>query len=135
MLGEDDIGVKSTQVGTHSIRSTFAMILFTHGVERTTIMKLGRWKSDAVLCYIRSQVSGFGKHASIAFKTDPWSDFANFPLPSNLRDTTTPTTTTIHVHNNTSRPVLTETRPITGHHSRSRTSKHSYKLRSLNRKR
>ena len=135
LLGEDDIGVKSSQVGTHSIRSTFAMILFTHGVERTTIMRLGRWKSDAVLCYIRSQVSGFGKNASTAFKTDPGSDFANFPLPRNLRDTTTPTTPTIHIHNITSQPVPMASRPRTAHHSRHRTSRHTYKLRSSNRKR
>ena len=95
-LGESNLGIKSCDIGTHSIRSTFAMLLHTHGIEKTTIMKLGRWKSDAVISYIRANVAGFGKHASLALQSDPGSDFANFPrfqppLNQNTR-TSKPTT-------------------------------------------
>ena len=126
-LGEEEIGIKSAQVGTHSLRSTFAMILHTHGVEKTTIMRLGRWKSDAVLCYIRSQVSGFGKHASKAFGTDPGKDFANFPLIDN--SWSNHTTTQNHDHNNTPRPIPPDNQPTTEHSLVHRNSKHPYKLR------
>ena len=63
-LGENRLGIKSTNIGTHSIRSTFAMLLYTHGIDKTTIMKMGRWKSDAVLGYIRNNVAGFGTPSS-----------------------------------------------------------------------
>ena len=128
LLREDEIGVKIDQVGTHSIRSTFAMILFTHGIEKTTIMRLGRWKSDAVLCYIRSQVSGFGKQASHAFQKDPGKDFANFPLsvsPSNIvNERTTP------IDNITSQPNLPQKNPTTENSPKRHNTKHRYYLRS-----
>ena len=125
-LGEEEIGIKSAQVGTHSIRRIFAMILHTHGVKKTIIMKLGRWKRDTVLCYIRSQVSGFGKHASKAFETDPGKDFANFPRIVNSRSNHT--TTQNRDHNNTPRPVPPDKQPTTEHALEHRTPKHPYKL-------
>ena len=106
-LGETEIGISCDDIGTHSIRSTFAMLLHTHGIDKTTIMKLGRWRSDAVICYIRDNVAGFGRNASAAFRNDPGNNFANFPAfaaPPNRKppttDTTeqTPTTTSIDQH-------------------------------------
>ena len=133
LLGEDDIGVKSDQVGTHSIRSTFAMILFTHGVEKTTIMRLGRWKSDAVICYIRSQVSGFGKHASQAFQKDHGKDFANFPLfaspPNTVIQPTTPNC------NTPSQPNLPRENPTTDNSPKHHNIKYRYKHRPRHRNR
>ena len=95
-LGESNLGIKSCDIGTHSIRSTFAMLLYSHGIEKTTIMKLDRWKSDAVISYICANVAGFGKHASLALRSDPGSDFVNFPRfqPSINRNTRTSKPTT-----------------------------------------
>jgi hypothetical protein len=77
------------------------MLLYTHGIDKTTIMKMGRWKSDAVIGYIRNNVAGFGKHASKAFRNDPGEDFANFPpfsLSSNRKNHTKyPTDQTLNI--------------------------------------
>ena len=52
VIGEDHLGFKSEDIGTHSIRSSFAMLLYLSKVPTYTIMLLGRWCSDAFLLYI-----------------------------------------------------------------------------------
>jgi hypothetical protein len=54
--GQDVFGYKSSEVGTHSIRSGAAMALFLAHESVLKIMILGRWSSDAFLVYIRAQV-------------------------------------------------------------------------------
>ena len=41
-IAEESLEIKIETVGTHFIRSSFAILLNLHGVDRTTIMKLGR---------------------------------------------------------------------------------------------
>ena len=59
-IGEDVLGFPSSDAGTHSIRSSFAMLLLLNGEIESIIMKKGRWKSDAFLRYIREQIDKFG---------------------------------------------------------------------------
>ena len=78
LIGENKLGIKAASVGTHSIRSTFAMILLLDDVRMTIIKKLGRWLSDAVVCYIRENVLDFSKGVSKAFaKQRPIESFYN----------------------------------------------------------
>ena len=44
---------KGEEVGTHSVRSSLAMVLYLSKRPISTIMLLGRWSSDAFLLYIR----------------------------------------------------------------------------------
>ena len=77
-IGENKLGIKADSVGTHSIRSTFAMILLLDKISLTIIKKLGRWKSDAVICYIRENILDFSKGVSKAFaKKQPIESFYN----------------------------------------------------------
>eukprot|EP00957_Ditylum_brightwellii_P132687 10117726-Ditylum_brightwellii.AAC.1 len=57
--GEDKLGFKSEEVGTHSNRSAAAMAMYLAGVPVYTIMLIGRWSSDAFLRYIWKQVQEF----------------------------------------------------------------------------
>lgn len=59
--------MKADTVGTHSIRSIFAMILLFDNIRLTTIKKLGCWLSDVIICYIRENVLDFSKGMSKAF--------------------------------------------------------------------
>ena len=59
MIGEVKLGFKKEDVGTHSIRSSFAMLLYLAKVPVSTIMILGRWHSSSFLLYIRKQVLEF----------------------------------------------------------------------------
>ena len=45
-------GLATSKVSPHSLRAGGATALYVNGVSRETIMKLGRWKSDAALRYI-----------------------------------------------------------------------------------
>ena len=58
-MGQAKLGVKAENVGTHSLRSSCAMLLYLGQVRTSTIMLLGRWKSDAFLLYLRKQVKEF----------------------------------------------------------------------------
>ena len=58
-IGKDVLGFTAKEVGTHSIRSSFAMMLYLQGVRSEKIMLQGRWRSSAFLTYIRAQVSEF----------------------------------------------------------------------------
>lgn len=60
-IGKAKLGFTGDEVGTHSVRSSFAMLLYLAKVRTPTLMLLGRWASDAVLLYIRKQVLEFSE--------------------------------------------------------------------------
>ena len=63
-IGEELLGIKAEEVGTHSIRSGSAMAMFLGECPVYTIMMIGRWSSDAFLRYIRKQVQQFSHNVS-----------------------------------------------------------------------
>ena len=63
-FGEERLGFSHKEVGTHSIRSGFAMELYLAKVYPETIMIMGRWASSAFLRYICIQVSDLSKGIS-----------------------------------------------------------------------
>ena len=63
-FGEERLGISHKEVGTHSIRSGFAMELYLAKVYPEKIMIMGRWASSAFLHYIRIQVSDLSKGIS-----------------------------------------------------------------------
>ena len=67
-FGEERLGFSHKEVGTHSIRSGFAMELYLAKVYPETIMIMGRWASSAFLRYIRIQVSDLSKGISTLMK-------------------------------------------------------------------
>ena len=56
--------IPMSHIGTHSIRTSFAMFMHIQGIPDSTIKKKGRWKSDAFLLYIRNHVDQFGSDTS-----------------------------------------------------------------------
>ena len=62
VMGEESLGFKPTEIGTHSIRSGAAMAMHLAEVPVYTIMIIGRWSSDAFLRYIRKQVAQFSQN-------------------------------------------------------------------------
>ena len=56
VLGEENIGFKPHEIGTHSLCSAAAMAMFLDNTPVFLIMLVGRWKSDGFLKYIRKQV-------------------------------------------------------------------------------
>jgi hypothetical protein len=79
LQGEDDLGFKACEVGTHSIRSggAMAMYLASPQIQTYTIQLIGRWKSDAFLQYIRRQVKQFSSHISEAMISN--ENFSHIP--------------------------------------------------------
>jgi hypothetical protein len=77
-IGPKSLGVDITRVGTHSIRSSCAMLLYLAKIPTATIMLLGRWKSDAFLLYLRRQVQEFAEGLSTAMMSLP-TMFHNIP--------------------------------------------------------
>jgi hypothetical protein len=59
ILGANKLGIDITRVGTHSLRTSCAMLMYLAKARTATIMLLGRWKSDAFLLYLRKQVKEF----------------------------------------------------------------------------
>ena len=55
-MGKDDLGIESNEVGTHSLRASFALMLALMGEPDSRIMILGRWKSEAFKKYIERQI-------------------------------------------------------------------------------
>lgn len=53
VLGEIDLGLKPNDIGLHSFRASYALILSLMGASASKIMLLGRWKSKAFLKYIK----------------------------------------------------------------------------------
>ena len=60
-FGEEKLVFSHKEVGTHSIRSGFAMEIYLAKVYPETIMIMGRWASSSFLQYIRIQVSELSK--------------------------------------------------------------------------
>lgn len=77
-IGPQTLGFTSKDVGTHSNRAGFAMMMYLSGRPVYTIMLLGRWLSDAFLRYIEKQVREFSKDASQKMLTH--NTFYNIPL-------------------------------------------------------
>ena len=77
-IGPNILGFTSDDVGTHSNRAGFAMMMYLSGQPVYTIMLLGRWLSDAFLRYIEKQVKEFSKGASQKMLTH--NTFYNIPL-------------------------------------------------------
>ena len=63
-IGEEKLGFKIDDIGTHSIRSGAAMQMFLGESPVYVIMMIGRWSSDAFLKYIRKQVEQFSHNVS-----------------------------------------------------------------------
>ena len=63
-IGEEKLGFKSSEIGTHSLRSGAAMAMFLDQVPVYTIMLIGRWSSEAFLKYIRKQVEQFSHNVA-----------------------------------------------------------------------
>ena len=80
-LGPEKFGIDIKRVGTHSLRSSCAMLLYLAEVRTSTIMLLGRWKSDAFLLYLRKQVKEFTKGVSNTMVDQP-SIFSTIPNTS-----------------------------------------------------
>ena len=55
-IGVKRLGFTHHDVGTHSIRTLFVTMLSYLKVDPTLIMLNGRWKSDSVLRYIRTDI-------------------------------------------------------------------------------
>ena len=53
LIGEASLGFPAVETGLHSIRSGAAIAMFLSGVSTIIIQRVGRWKSDAFLEYIR----------------------------------------------------------------------------------
>ena len=60
-IGEDKLGFKPEDIGTHSNRCAAAMAMFMDDTPVYMIMLMGWWSSDAFLKYIRRQVLEFSK--------------------------------------------------------------------------
>ena len=58
-IGKDLLGIKTIDVGTHSIRSGAVMAMYLGECPVYTIMMIDRWSSDAFLRYIGKQVEKF----------------------------------------------------------------------------
>lgn len=58
-IGPDLLGVDIRRIGTHTVRTSAAMLMYLANIRTSTIMLLGRWKSDAFLLYLRRQVKEF----------------------------------------------------------------------------
>jgi hypothetical protein len=81
-IGEDELGYKASEIGTHSIRSGCAMALVLSGHAAWRIMLVGRWKSQAFMLYIREQIQQFSKGVSERMISNP--DFYHVPDIDNL---------------------------------------------------
>ena len=55
-ISEAHLGFKPSDIGTHSIHSGAAMLVYLAEVQVYTIMLIGRWSSDAFLKYIWKQL-------------------------------------------------------------------------------
>ena len=63
-VGEEKLGFKKEDIGTHSIRSGAAMSMALDQLPAYSIMMIGRWSSDAFLRYIRKEVDMFTNNVS-----------------------------------------------------------------------
>ena len=63
-IGEDRLGIKKEEVGTHSIISGVAMAMYVGECPFYMIMLIGRWSSDAFSWYICKQVMEFSQNVA-----------------------------------------------------------------------
>ena len=77
-IGYAVLGFHSSEVGTHSNRGAFAMMLYLSGQPIVAMMKIGRWASDSFLDYIEKQVLTFS--AGVSTKMLHSNTFFNFPV-------------------------------------------------------
>ena len=70
-IGTTKLGIDIDRVGTHSLRTSAAMLLYLAEVRTSTIMLLGRWKSDAFLLYLRRQFKEFTQGVTEAMTSQP----------------------------------------------------------------
>ncbi len=75
VIGPESLGIPIKRVGTHSIRTSFTTLLHINGAADSLIMKMGRWKSNAFLRYIRGYVSSFGDDVATLLTNDKKGDF------------------------------------------------------------
>ena len=81
LIGEETLGFGPDDVGTHSIRSSFAMFLFLKRVGDSRIMLQGRWRSLAFMDYVRPQVDQFS--AGLSALMTQGNDFYTVPENDN----------------------------------------------------
>ena len=84
-IGPDRLGIKTSTVGTHSIRASFAMMMLLNHVEDSILMKKGRWKSAAFLAYIRAQINAFGYDTSKRMVHKISDNFYVIPQITNIK--------------------------------------------------
>ena len=84
-IGTDKLGFDTKLVGTHSIRSSFAMMLLLNDEAESVVMKKGRWKSNAFLRYIRQQISNYGINASRRMVQTASNEFYVIPHIGNFK--------------------------------------------------
>jgi hypothetical protein len=83
-IGAAQLGIDVSTVGTHSLRSSCAMLMYLAKARTATIMLLGRWKSDAFLLYLRKQVKEFTSGVSDLMVNQ---EETFFTVPSNSHHT------------------------------------------------
>ena len=77
IVGQINIGVPLERVSTHSIHTSFALIMALNKAQDSSIRKIGRWRSNAYLIYIRDYTNGFGEDASSFFSNTEKGNFVN----------------------------------------------------------
>jgi hypothetical protein len=77
-IGPDILGFTSDDVGTHSVRSSLAMMMYLAKEAIYTIMLVGRWSSDAFLAYIEKQIKEFTR--GVSSRMLQYDTFYNIPL-------------------------------------------------------
>jgi len=88
VIGTKTLGFSSAEIGTHSVRSSLAMMMYLAREPVYTIMLVGRWSSDAFLSYIEKQVKEFTRGVSSRMLL--LDSFFNVPLAREaLKDPTT----------------------------------------------
>ena len=78
-IGKTKLGFSKDTVGTKSLRSTFAMLLYLNKIPTETIKRMGRWKSDAVFEYVRANVEAFSKDKSANIAKATTGNFYTLP--------------------------------------------------------
>ena len=64
LIGTENLGFDASDVGNHSVCSSFAMFLILNKVPPEIVQIQGRWKSKAFMDYIRPQVTDFSNGLS-----------------------------------------------------------------------
>jgi hypothetical protein len=82
-LGKGKLGFTENKVGTYSNRSRGAMGMFLASTPVYSIMLIGRWSSDAFMCYIQKQVLEISHRVSRKMIT--YEEF--YPIPDFVHNT------------------------------------------------